>query len=539
MIRQRLHHKKKKAHRTLKWLWLLMTAVTLAVILLLTWKYYYHQQIEHLKIAAKEVGLNMDNFIHDLLGEITLLPVSQVKNNSCSEELLDKMQNITFDNPQISGLFLLNRQHQPLCSTVSHFGKYPMNAHGAQTALLGPFRSQSFDKPYFILQKKMDDIYIGIYLLKSVLEKRLKPPSNHAAQIILYDLKNDKPVLLYDVQQKPRFSLDKDLELIASGQKKQPHTATNQLQSIDDSLILIQPSQNILLKKLWSIELLLSLFIILISFLLYLHIHKHLTHRFSLKGILQYALKNEQFFPVYQALYHTKASKYVGAEVLLRWRTDSGEVIHPDIYIDEAETSGLIVPITLFLIKKAFSECKSFLHQHRYFHLGFNLSKHHFTDDTFINDLIRLCRENEINPEQILLELTERSLLDLKDKKVNAKINVLKEKKFALAIDDYGTGHASISYLQRFPFNYLKIDKIYIQSIGSGAITETLTGTIIEMADKLRLTVIAEGVETEKQLQYLSEHHVYLIQGWLFAKAMGIEAFLDLIANGLEKSRDV
>ncbi|KTD21462.1 EAL domain-containing protein [Legionella israelensis] len=534
MLNQQLYRKKTRVHQALKWLWLLITIIALVVILLLAWHYYHHKQTDDLKITAKEIRLNIDDFMYDLFREIIFLPLHKI-DNTCPEDLLAEMQKISFDNPYISGLFLANNKQQMICSTVGHFETHSIKSN-KQSVLLGPFYNTLINKPYFILQKKIGDAYIGIYLLKSVLENQLKPPSSYVGQVILYDLKNNKTLLVFDGHQKKSISPDKYSRMILD-QKNQPHIATDKLQSIDDNLVLIQSNQGLVLKKLWFIELLFALLVILISFLFYLQIHRHLSHRFSLKGTLQYALKNKQFFPVYQGIYNTKATKYIGAEVLLRWRTDSGEIIHPDIYIDEAETSGLIVPITLFLIHQAFIKCKSFLHHHSYFHLGFNLSKHHFTDSKFSDDLLRLCEEHNINPKQILLELTERSLLNLNDEQINHKIRLLKTKGFSLAVDDYGTGHASISYLQHFPFNYLKIDKIYVQSIGSGAITETLTEAIIQMASKLELTIIAEGVETEKQLEYLTAHEVYLIQGWLFAKAMAIDQFMDLIQE--KKSSEI
>ncbi len=94
---------------------------------------------------------------------------------------------------------------------------------------------------------------------------------------------------------------------------------------------------------------------------------------------------------------------------------------------------------------------------------------------------------------------------------------------YTLAIDDFGTGHASINYLRHFPFDYLKIDKLFITAIGTGAVTEALNQSIIQLAKNLKLSIIAEGVESKAQLNYLKTNHVYLVQGWYFAKAMPIE----------------
>jgi len=108
-------------------------------------------------------------------------------------------------------------------------------------------------------------------------------------------------------------------------------------------------------------------------------------------------------------------------------------------------------------------------------------------------------------------------------------MNDLRAAGFLLAVDDFGTGHASISYLQHFPFNYLKIDQLFISAIGTGAITEVLNKSIIQMAKNLKLHIIAEGVETAVQIDFLQAHDVSLMQGWYFAPAMPIEQLLDFL----------
>ena len=112
----------------------------------------------------------------------------------------------------------------------------------------------------------------------------------------------------------------------------------------------------------------------------------------------------------------------------------------------------------------------------------------------------------------------------------------LRQEHFSLAIDDYGTGHASISYLQNFPFNYLKIDKLFIHAIGTNAITESLNDAIIQMAKGLNLTIIAEGVETQEQVEYLVKNGVFYLQGWYFSKAVSIDKIKELIE---EKNNEV
>ena len=200
----------------------------------------------------------------------------------------------------------------------------------------------------------------------------------------------------------------------------------------------------------------------------------------------------------------------------------------PDLFIEEAENSQLIIPITLQLIDKAFFECEAYLHENNDFYFSFNFSAMHFKNADFLKDFHRLCLKHQISSHQIMIELTERQLLNQDDMDLVKCLKELRQGGFRIAIDDFGTGHASISYLQNFPFNYLKIDQSFIQAIGTGAITETLNEAIIHLAKQLQLNIIAEGVETSLQVDYLKSHQVQLMQGWYFSHPLTAEKLMEV-----------
>lgn len=253
--------------------------------------------------------------------------------------------------------------------------------------------------------------------------------------------------------------------------------------------------------------------------------HRHDSLQWSIKR----AIKNKLFYPVYQPLYNVKNKNYSGAEVLLRWRKNKEKIIMPDSFIQEAEETGLILPITLQISEIAFKETKSILKNDPQFHLSFNICALHFTDEKFFNHFYQLLENYSISPKQIVLEITERDLLDETNEIYIKKMLELREKGFSLAVDDYGTGHSSISYLQYFPFNYLKIDKLFIHAIGTKAITESLNDAIIDLAKKINLIIIAEGVETKEQVNYLLKNGIQLLQGWYFSKALSIDQLKKLL----------
>ena len=245
--------------------------------------------------------------------------------------------------------------------------------------------------------------------------------------------------------------------------------------------------------------------------------------------LMKLAIKNKQFYPVYQPVFDQQNQRFCGVELLLRWDDHEGNLIMPDFFIEQAESTGLIVPISLQVIETAFQELSEILNTTPDFYLAINLSMVHFKTHHFFDQFEALRMRYAIKSKHIILEITERELLDINNEFLTTKMNDLRKVGFSLAVDDYGTGHASISYLQHFPFNYLKIDKLFIQAIGTNAITESLNDAIILMAKGLNLTIIAEGVETKQQIDYLVKNKVRYLQGWYFSKGVSIDTIKELV----------
>jgi sensor c-di-GMP phosphodiesterase-like protein len=284
--------------------------------------------------------------------------------------------------------------------------------------------------------------------------------------------------------------------------------------------------------NLWYHQVLLAIDLVIISYCCYGLLHKPYEEEDWLLFSIRKAIKQKHFYPVYQPVFDAQSNQHSGVEVLLRWQGGHNEIIMPDIFIREAESTGLIVPITLQIIEIAFKDLKEILNRNSQFHLSFNVCALHFTESCFFEQFYALIDHYSISLHQIVLEITERELLDVNNQIYIQKMHELRKKGISLAIDDYGTGNASISYLQYFPFNYLKIDKLFIQAIGSKAITESLTGAIIDLAKKINLIIIAEGVETKEQVNYLIENNIHLLQGWYFSKALSIRELKNLLQGG-------
>ncbi len=216
----------------------------------------------------------------------------------------------------------------------------------------------------------------------------------------------------------------------------------------------------------------------------------------------------------YQPIVNLSNGRVVGAEALVRWPQPDGSMLTPDIFIPLAEQTGLITRITRQVVESVFRDLGDYLHVHPDMHISINLAPEDLASDHLLDMLTPLLARWEVEPHQIALEITERSFAD--PKVTSPVIERLREAGHAVYIDDFGTGYSSLSYLQDLPIDILKIDKSFVDALEY----KQVTPHIIEMAKSLKLQMVAEGVETESQADWLRQHGVQFGQGWLYSKAL-------------------
>ncbi len=251
--------------------------------------------------------------------------------------------------------------------------------------------------------------------------------------------------------------------------------------------------------------------------------------RLSPLGELSIAVQRREFVVHYQPLIELKSGICVGAEALVRWRRPDGQMVRPDLFIPLAEENGLIEEITDQVIYAMIAELRTILLADRSLHIAVNLAADDIKSGRILPMMDTALKSTGILPQQIWLEATERGFMDVKS--ARATIEEARRRGHSVAIDDFGTGYSSLQYLQELPLDALKIDKSFIDTIGTDSATSSITPHIIDIAKSLDLHVVAEGIERQEQADYLIERGVQYGQGWLFSKALPAAEFIAFYNN--------
>ena len=248
----------------------------------------------------------------------------------------------------------------------------------------------------------------------------------------------------------------------------------------------------------------------------------------SLATQIKLGLKRDEFFLVYQPVVDISDGRWLGAEALLRWRRRDGEVVMPDAFIPIAEQSGVISQLTMRVIELVQRDMSALLATLPDFFVALNLSARDLQSERTLDLLMDLKRNTAARSGQLVVEVTERMLVD--PEQAARTIRTIRSRGIQVAIDDFGTGYCSLSYLETLSFDALKIDRLFVEAIDKQAATSPVVLHIIEMAKTLGLKIVAEGVETSAQARYLQDNGVEFAQGWLYSKPVTAERLIQQLA---------
>ena len=253
------------------------------------------------------------------------------------------------------------------------------------------------------------------------------------------------------------------------------------------------------------------------------------TRKRTIENKLHTALENDEVQVHYHPQVNLATGEVVGVEALLRWKEAELGQVSPGEFIPIAEETGLIIPISQWVIKKACEDVKSF-HISGYPNLkvSINISGLHFTQENFVKDVVSLIENTNIHPHCVELELTESMIMPNAQDSIS-KLVTLKQLGLKLSIDDFGTGYSSLSYLQKFPIDTLKIDQSFIKNLSIYKDDSAIVIAIITMAKALNLEIIAEGVELKKHVDFLKKQKCDIIQGFYLSKPLPISDLQDFL----------
>jgi sensor c-di-GMP phosphodiesterase-like protein len=238
---------------------------------------------------------------------------------------------------------------------------------------------------------------------------------------------------------------------------------------------------------------------------------------------------------LYQPIFDLDSRNCVGAEALLRWRRPDGTLTSPDLFIPMAENTGQIRQMTDFVLQRLLEQLGQLLRTNPQLYISVNLAACDVMVPRIGQVMARLLTLHRVAAKQIAFEVTERGLIDVVVAREN--LQALRDVGHQVLIDDFGTGYCSLAYLQTLPVDCLKIDKAFIDALGHDAASSGVAPHIIHMAHALQLKVIAEGIEHESQVAFLSSEGVKFGQGWLFAHALSAVQFIELITRGRRLAR--
>jgi EAL domain-containing protein (putative c-di-GMP-specific phosphodiesterase class I) len=255
--------------------------------------------------------------------------------------------------------------------------------------------------------------------------------------------------------------------------------------------------------------------------------------RLTLENSLRHALDREEFRLYYQPQINIDSGKITGVEALLRWQHPDFGIVSPSDFVPLLEETGLIVGVGEWILQTACAHLAAWRKNgQNQLRLAINLSARQFNEPAFEHDIHRIIKDYSLDPTRIELEMTE-SVFMRNARSTTFAFNYLHGMGIRLALDDFGTGYSSLSYLKRFPIDTLKIDRTFVRDVTEDADDAALTSAIIVMAQSLGLNVVAEGVETEAQLEFLRKRGCKNVQGYLFSDPLSVEEMTVCLDQGL------
>ncbi|MBQ1782711.1 MAG: EAL domain-containing protein [Gammaproteobacteria bacterium] len=507
-----------------------VVATPFAVLLLMAALVAHYQTQRQADNLIQSLSQHANNLISDSQRQLQLLARVQ---NQCDPATLQLLRTIPYNHPAIREAAVIVDSALACTSWGLHPSPLPINNHHAQWQegqwVLYQLRGSAFedrDVHSLVIGLGLDErrgvnlLLDPLVLLQPLQAQRGFPFSGRLA------LANGELLVavISDDGQRVRLVDGASRRFTDTPYQRQQQAGNDQLLAS----IAISP-------RLWLNNLLALLPLFIMVGLLFsvagLWLVRLLRRPPSLRAALLRGLERGEFHVAYLPTIELATGRCVGAEALLRWHHPQQGAMAPDVFVPFAERTGLILPLTEWLLQRALAELGPWLAADDRRHLAINLCARHFESTELLVSLRRECTAHGIAPAQLLLELTEREVLNLDEHAVRGVLTELHASGYRLAIDDFGIGYNNLARLMEFRFDQIKIDKSLIQAIGRRDGVEPLIDGALTIARGYGSVLVAEGVETSAQAEFLAARGVTLVQGYHFAQPLDATNFFSWLAT--------
>lgn len=501
------------------WISLLSLLLVFCIFLVIS-LYIEKQRTESYKThtLAYEVLLNTENNFNEITNSLKQIIPDKIE--PCESTSLLKLNDLVFENPHIRWAAILvngqvicetNQRNWPLDEPF-----YPKKHYITSQEYITSATKHNDTDTFIGINMNNYDLIADIDLLDSVIESCIS-----CAQFSLnlnttppFTITTDVKVKSDDVTE---FIFDVNAELIKSLSFK------------------IKPQ----FFNTWRLDNTFTITAILIALLSTIALYVLYSKNTFLSIKIRLGIKNKEFIPYYQPIVDIHTNSIIGSEVLMRWNTNSGKIINPADFIYHSENTGLIIPQTYSILDQVFKDIKKYNWDNSALVFSINITPDFLVEDRFYQELVRLCSYYDISPNQFAVEMTERQGF-LAPEQAYRALSKLKNIGVSIKLDDIGVGYGSLFYLVDYPIDTIKLDKSFIDEITDNPNKNLeIISALINLADKLNVEVIAEGVERKEQVEYLHERGVRLIQGYYFSKPIANIHFNSLLSQQLSNENNV
>ena len=273
------------------------------------------------------------------------------------------------------------------------------------------------------------------------------------------------------------------------------------------------------------------LFLLLVACIAGYILYRYLNKSTPPDEALHRAIDRNEIVPFYQPIVNGKEGTLRGVEVLARWKHPHAGYISPGSFIPVAEKSGLIVPLTRSLMNQVVAHMNAISSKlPEGFHVGINFSASHISTPTFVDECMKYKQRFTRRDLNLVIEVTEREPLDI-DENLVQTLNKLHENGFAIALDDFGTGYSGLSYLHDLHIDYIKIDQSFVGRVNAHKDSTRILDSVLDLARTLKISIVAEGVETQEQLDYLNRNDIAFLQGYYLFRPVPFTGLIKIILS--------